>query len=279
MPRSFRCVAGLAAEAGARQDATPGCPLVTSFPPHLARGTATPTPASRSRTNQACPCIDALASNTSAPFDPSAASSIHGMTLHGSSASFVKHRGTSRRLRYLQLPQLHGDGEILAMDSLLRTIGELACAVSIEDVALAVRSRARALVKADGVTFVLREQDNCFYLDEDAIAPLWKGSRFPLETCISGWVILHGQIAVIPDIYADARIPHAAYRPTFVKSLAMVPVPQGQPVGAIGAYWSRVHEASWGEQYVLQALANAAGVALQNMRLYAELKQGREIRT
>ncbi len=162
------------------------------------------------------------------------------------------------------------------MDPLLQTIGELASATTLEAVALAVRLRARALVKADGVTFVLRENDSCYYLDEDAIAPLWKGSRFPMTSCISGWVILHGEIAVIPDIYSDARIPHAAYRPTFVKSLAMVPVPQNKPVAAIGAYWSQTHEASWGEQYVLQALANAAGVALQNMRLYAELSPGGE---
>jgi GAF domain-containing protein len=160
------------------------------------------------------------------------------------------------------------------VDPLLQTIGELASAATLEEVARAVRQRARALVKADGVTFVLRENDSCYYLDEDAIAPLWKGSRFPLATCISGWVILHGQIAVIPDIYADPRIPHAAYRPTFVKSLAMVPVPQTKPLAAIGAYWSEVRGASWGEQYTLQALANAAGVALQNMRLYDELSRG-----
>jgi hypothetical protein len=81
----------------------------------------------------------------------------------------------------------------------------------------------------------LRENDSCYYLDEDAIAPLFKGSRFPLTSCISGWVILHGEIAVIPEIYSDARIPHAAYRPTFVKSLAMVPVPQNKPVAACSA--------------------------------------------
>jgi GAF domain-containing protein len=179
----------------------------------------------------------------------------------------------------MKLRPEQGDVEIVGMDPLLQTIGELASAPTVEDVARAVRLRARALVKADGVTFVLREHNTCYYLDEDAIAPLWKGNRFPLSSCISGWVIQHGQIAVIPDIYLDARIPHAAYRPTFVKSLAMVPVPQDRPVGAIGAYWSRVHEASWGEQYVLQALANAAGVALQNMRLYAELKQASEIHT
>ena len=85
--------------------------------------------------------------------------------------------------------------------------------------------------------------------------------------------MLNRRPAVIEDIYSDPRVPADAYRPTFVKSLAMVPVPQDNPVAAIGAYWSQMHEASWGEQYALQALANAAGVALQNMRLYAELSR------
>ena len=42
------------------------------------------------------------------------------------------------------------------------------------------------LVGADGATFVLRDGDCCYYVDEDAISPLWKGQRFPLEACISG---------------------------------------------------------------------------------------------
>lgn len=66
------------------------------------------------------------------------------------------------------------------MDSLLKTIGALACASSLLEVARAVHEQARSLVKADGVTFVVREQDHCSYLEEDAIAPLWKGSRFPM---------------------------------------------------------------------------------------------------
>ena len=53
-----------------------------------------------------------------------------------------------------------------------------------------VRTAARQLVGADGVTFVLREGDDCAYLEEDAIAPLWKGCRFPMRQCISGWVMM-----------------------------------------------------------------------------------------
>src|SRR5262249_14492501 len=106
--------------------------------------------------------------------------------------------------------------------------------------------------------------------------PLWKGSRFPLQTCISGWSMLNRQIAVIPDIYQDPRIPHEVYRPTFVKSLVMVPVRQDEPIGAIGAYWAQPHEATAEAQLVLQALANAAALALHNIELDADLHRSIE---
>ena len=162
------------------------------------------------------------------------------------------------------------------MDSLLETVTALASARTLDEVTRIVRSCARELTKADGVTFVLREDDNCFYADEEAIGPLWKGSRFPLQSCISGWSMLNRQIAVVPDIYADPRIPHEAYRPTFVKSLVMVPVRHEDPIAAIGAYWAQPHEATADEQQVLQALANAAALALSNIELYADLHRSLE---
>jgi GAF domain-containing protein len=160
------------------------------------------------------------------------------------------------------------------MDFLLQTVTSLASARALPDVAELMRRTARSLTGADGISFVLREQDQCYYAEEDAIAPLWKGKRFPLTSCISGWVMLNRQIAVVPDIYADARIPHEAYRQTFVKSLIMVPVLQSNPIAAIGAYWAARHEATWAEQHTLQLLANAAGIALQHLKLHPELASG-----
>ncbi len=84
--------------------------------------------------------------------------------------------------------------------------------------------------------------------------------------------MLNRQTAVVPDIYEDARIPHETYRPTFVKSLVMVPVRQEDPVAAIGAYWAQRHEATSEEQRVLQAIANAAALALRNVELDGELR-------
>lgn len=136
-----------------------------------------------------------------------------------------------------------------------------------------VRHAARELTGADGATFVLRENGFCYYADEEAIGPLWKGKRFPLETCVSGWAMLNRQPAVIENIYDDPRIPADAYRPTFVKSLAMVPIRSLDPVGAIGTYWATRRQPKPEEIRILQALANSTSVAMENVQLYAGLEQ------
>src|SRR5258705_12320961 len=106
---------------------------------------------------------------------------------------------------------------------------------TVERIVEILRDAARDLAGADGVTVVLREGDQCHYVEESAIAPLWKGRRFPLTDCISGWCMLNRQQVAIADLDSDQRIPHDAYRPTFVKSLAMVPIRSHRPIGAIGA--------------------------------------------
>ena len=64
---------------------------------------------------------------------------------------------------------------------MIRAVQELSFARSIGEIQAVVKRIARRLTGADGATFVLRDGDNCFYADEDAISPLWKGQRFPIE--------------------------------------------------------------------------------------------------
>lgn len=137
---------------------------------------------------------------------------------------------------------------------------------------LIVRRAARELTNCDGATFVLRDNGFCYYADEDAIAPLWKGKRFPMEICISGWAMLNRTPAIISDIYEDLRIPHEAYKPTFVKSLVMVPIRSMDPIGAIGNYWALTHEPSEEEVKLLQSLANATAIAMENVQILHELE-------
>ncbi len=137
----------------------------------------------------------------------------------------------------------------------------LKAALSKEAIIEVVRATARGVLSADGVTFVLKQGELCHYVEEDAISPLWKGMRFPLSTCISGWSMLHAETAVIEDIYADPRIPHEAYRPTFVKSLIMTPVLE-PPVAAIGAYWRDRRKFTDREIAATKTLSMAVGRAL-----------------
>ena len=156
---------------------------------------------------------------------------------------------------------------------LINVIQQLSLAKSMARVTELVRTAARQLADADGATFVVRDGDQCHYLDEDAITPLWKGLKFPLSTCLSGWCMMHGESVSIPDIFKDVRVPIAAYRPTFVKSLFMTPIRQINPIGAIGVYWAKPHAPSAAQAALLEALANATSVTVQNIELHQALER------
>jgi hypothetical protein len=147
----------------------------------------------------------------------------------------------------------------------------LAVARRMEDLAKVVIGETRRLLSADGVSFVLRDDESCYYLDEDAVSPLWRGLKFPMTACISGWSMLNMQTAVISDIYDDARIPHDVYRPTFVKSMVMTPIGVPEPLGAMGVYWSDQRECDSKSLAVIEAIAGAAASAITSVHLYTFL--------
>jgi len=128
----------------------------------------------------------------------------------------------------------------------------------------AVRGAARNVCRSDGITFVLRDGDMCHYVEEDAIGPLWKGQKFPLSSCISGWAMLNAKTAVIEDVFADPRIPYDAYLPTFVKSLIMTPVGE-RHVAAMGAYWKDVRSFTEEEVETVQNFAAMVGESLSDL--------------
>jgi signal transduction histidine kinase len=159
------------------------------------------------------------------------------------------------------------------MQQLVAVVQRLSLARDLSTIIDIVRRAARALVHADGASFVLRDGDRCFYVDEDAIGPLWKGQRFPMQACISGWTMLNREPAVIEDIYQDARIPHDAYRTTFVKSLVMTPIRTAAPIGAIGVYWATPHLATQAQTELLQALADSTSIAIEAAEGFANLER------
>jgi len=159
------------------------------------------------------------------------------------------------------------DDSRATLNQLVGAVNELSEAADIGEVRSVVSAAARNLTGADGAAYIVRDGKQCFYAEEDAIEPLWKGQYFPIDECISGWVMVYRQAVAVSDIDLDERLRPETYGTTFVKSMAMVPIRSSAPVGAIGTYWDRIHTPSKAEISALQSLADATAVTLENVSL------------
>jgi GAF domain-containing protein len=153
---------------------------------------------------------------------------------------------------------------------LVRALDHLAAARSLDAVVSILRGAARSIVGSDGIAVILREGDASYYVAEDAFEPLWRGRRFPLTACISGWAMLHDQTVIVPDVEFDARVPIALYRLTSMRSLAIVPIGSPEPVAALGAYWCASVIPDDATVWRLEALAQHAAAALARLPALAE---------
>ncbi|MEH3119890.1 MAG: GAF domain-containing protein [Methylorubrum populi] len=155
---------------------------------------------------------------------------------------------------------------------LARTEELMAAARSLDDVVAVLARTARWIAGSDGIAVVLREGDSCVYVAEDAIEPLWKGRRFPLDACVSGWAMLNDETAIVPDIGRDPRVPVAAYMAKAVRSLVMVPIGKPEPVAALGAYWCAMVLLDTATVSRLETLAAQATAAVARVRACAGLE-------
>lgn len=155
---------------------------------------------------------------------------------------------------------------------LLEDDRELASALcTIDSLAALARTTRRAVIgRLDCIaaSLLLLDDDQCFHADEDPIAPVWAGQRFPVTESLASWAIQHDHPVVIKDVDLDERVPPQAYRSSYVRSMAAVPIPGlGGPAGAIGAYWPDTRQARRADVGWLQRLAQAAGVVIADVGL------------
>jgi PAS domain S-box-containing protein len=180
---------------------------------------------------------------------------------------------------------------LLAAEKLARTVAEqrlnetvqlaglyqeLAPMVEPEDVMRAVCRAIRELTGAEGATFVVRQDDQVRYMEEDAIEPLWKGSSFDIDTCVSGQAILTGMPIAVSDARVDPIVPREAYDGTFVESMLVVPFHPVDSTGSIGAYWATRHAATEEDVRVMRSVASAAGLAYANAMSFQETDVARK---
>ena len=97
------------------------------------------------------------------------------------------------------------DQSTTTLRRLVDVLGALEAAENIGEIQQIVCAAARQITDADGATYVLRDGKECHYAEEDSDQPLWKGSYFPMDGCISGWTMVYRQ--------AVDRLRHRPRRP------------------------------------------------------------------
>ncbi|MGQ5521801.1 sensor histidine kinase [Chitinimonas sp. PSY-7] len=163
--------------------------------------------------------------------------------------------------------------------NLLLLTEQIAQARRQDEVLSLVLSAVRNLALADGATFIMRDGDQSYYAEEDAIAPMWLGQRQLFTSCMGGQAMMQARQIIVPDIYADPKVQHAHYRPTFARSLVMTPILQASPQAAIGAYWAQPYTPDAETLLLLQHLASITAQALANAQRYRSLERTVEERT
>jgi signal transduction histidine kinase len=165
------------------------------------------------------------------------------------------------------------------LEKLIEIIKDLTLAQTIEQSQQIIAASARDLMHSDGASFVFHENGGCYYAEENAMAPLWKGKWFPINDCIYGYSMIQKVPVIVPDIFNDSRIPTGHYSDTFVRSLMVVPVNSIAPLGAIGCYWKENYIPSEIEVRLMQTLADAASRTIDNILLYKNLEDRVKQRT
>jgi two-component sensor histidine kinase len=146
-------------------------------------------------------------------------------------------------------------------------IQQLSRAPSEDEIITVASHAARLLLQADGVVFAFRDGEHCYYAGDDAVSPLWKGRRLPIGGCAAGWCMTHDECVAIDDVHQDSRVFTGAYRPGFVRGLAVSPVGHEAPIAAaLGAYWSQPRRHQPEELEHLKAIADGAALGMANLR-------------
>ncbi len=158
------------------------------------------------------------------------------------------------------------------MEHLVGVVQALSQARDVAAIARVVGDAARALTGADGATFVLRDGDQCWCVEQTGADQIWKGKRYPIASTVTGLAMETRQPVVIEDVISHPWIKPGAYSPDMARSLTAVPIRRADPLGAIATYWARSHVPSPEELMVLQALADVTAVAWENVALFAELQ-------
>ena len=90
---------------------------------------------------------------------------------------------------------------------------------------------------------------------------------------ITTWVATHGEPLIVPDVNADPRYLSVRGMPEIQSELALPVMGRGEMIGVLDIESDRLNAFAEDDVAILQSLANQAGVAIQNAKLYEQARR------
>ena len=152
---------------------------------------------------------------------------------------------------------------------------------------LRAAEEAARLLQADGAMVYLVEDGTMRFAVDAGIRnleaqQLIRDMALPIGVGLFGHVAATGETTVSGDYRHDRRFPHSPVADRIVsianmRSMAAAPlIAQGETIGALGAYSSRMDDFDEAEVALLRALADHAAAAIANQRLIERLARSQE---
>jgi signal transduction histidine kinase/response regulator of citrate/malate metabolism len=154
----------------------------------------------------------------------------------------------------------------------------MASTLDLNTVLQQVMAEAKTMLSAEGVAVLLCEPDSgelVFAAVASPSAEIMIGSQVPLNTSIAGWTVREKKATLIKDAQQDERFYERidAITGLTTHSVLAVPLIFGDKVTGVIEATNKV-SGSFGQHDLglLEALASSAAIAIENARLYKELR-------
>ncbi|MGH7856036.1 MAG: GAF domain-containing protein, partial [Candidatus Binatia bacterium] len=154
-----------------------------------------------------------------------------------------------------------------------------------EDLLPRVNDRVREVLGAESCAILILDPERnelTFPVSSDLrpeIDGRIRGVRFPADRSIAGWVVRHGEATIVDDVSRDERFYPEVDRQSGARTRNLLYAPLRTRRGVIGVIGVRNKLGgpfTADDLAFLDALAGSVAVAIENARLYAELKSSEE---
>ncbi len=162
---------------------------------------------------------------------------------------------------------------ITILERLLSVSRRLNSTLEMRPLLLQIVESARDLTNADGASILLMEGEGTlrFAAATGPESGILDGTEVPMQNSLAGWVVRHGEMAVLEDAQADSRVYSIRAIDATQSMIAMPMIFGDRVIGVLESVTTKSrHTFTQQDQETIETLAGVAAVAVENARLFQQ---------